>query len=464
MYKRYLTAGLALALVTGFFSCTKDFLDVKPNKALVVPVTLTDFQALLDNASNTTGSGVFNSSPGLNSIADGDYTTTSTALEVLEKNSYLWAPDIYEGAATADWNDPYQQAFYCNVVLDGLQKIKPAFNEQGTFNQVKGTALFYRAFAFYNLAQQFCMPYSSASSGDEMGIPILLSSDVNQKYNRGSLEQSYRQMISDLLEAATLLPAQSALKTRPDQLAAKAMLARIYLAMGKYTEAESYANAVLTVYDELIDYNNLTINATSATNPFPKSIPVNSNVEVLFYSAMINYGFSTSTLTNVATDLYASYNPNDLRKSVYFVSRGPGVFNFKGNYTGSTKWFSGLATDELYLTRAECLARKNQVTAAMADLNALLIKRFLKNNFNPLTAADQDEALALILMERRKELVSRGLRWGDLKRLNQDSRFTQKLTRIFAGQTYTLSADDKRYAFPIPDNEVLLGGIPQNKR
>lgn len=455
---------IGLLLLTGLVSCDKDFLEIRPDKALVVPQNLSDFQALLDNVSNTTGSGIFNSSPGLNSIADGNFSTTNAALPIIEKNTYLWAPDLYGGATSKDWNDPYQQVFYANVVLDGLEKLVPDDQEKSSYNQVKGTALFFRAFAFYNLLQQFCSVYIPAGNNTEMGIPILLKSDVNQHYSRGTLAQSYQQVLKDLLAAAALLPSQSELKTRPDQLAAKAMLSRVYLNMGAYPEALQYANEVLKVNGKLLDYNNLTANATNATNPFPKTVPLNNNPEVLFYSAMLSYSFTTSTLTSLDADLFKSYALTDLRRAVFYMDRGKEIVNFKGHYTGDTKPFTGLATDELYLIRAECYARAKDVDKAITELNALLINRYAKNNFSPLSAADPAAALALVLSERRKELVARGIQWGDLKRLNLDNNSAKKLTRTFAGQTYVLLPNDQKYVFPIPDNEIALSGIPQNPR
>jgi hypothetical protein len=101
----------------------------------------------------------------------------------------------------------------------------------------------------------------------------------------------------------------------------------------------------------------------------------------------------------------------------------------------------------------------------MNDLNNLLSFRYLTGTFVPLTASGPEQALDLVLTERRKELVFRGsLRWTDLRRFNKDLNLQVTVTHIINGTTYTLPPNDPRYAMPIPDQEVQLTGIPQNPR
>jgi hypothetical protein len=100
----------------------------------------------------------------------------------------------------------------------------------------------------------------------------------------------------------------------------------------------------------------------------------------------------------------------------------------------------------------------------MNNLNALLVKRWKTGTFIPLTASNTDDALNKILLERRKELCFRGIRWSDLKRLNKDLKYSKTLVRVLNGQTYTLLPNDPKYVLPIPDNEIRVSGIEQNLR
>jgi len=101
---------------------------------------------------------------------------------------------------------------------------------------------------------------------------------------------------------------------------------------------------------------------------------------------------------------------------------------------------------------------------AMKDLNMLLRNRWRKGTYTDQIALDPNDALDKILMERRKELIFRGLRWSDLRRLNRDPRFAKTLTRIVEEVTYRLPPNDPKYVYPIPESEIKLSGIQQNVR
>lgn len=436
-------------------SCKKDFLDKKPSKGLLVPTTINDFDALLDN------NNVFNIAPELNEIASDDLYTTTDGWTGLytpeEQNAYIFADDVYAGQTSIpEWDNPYQQVFYCNVVLDGLTKLSSPNSTD--YNRVKGSALFSRAFAFYNLSQLFCKPYNSKTAGTDPGIPIRLTADVNIKSVRSTLQQTYDQITNDLKSAVNLLPVTPKYKSRPTKAAAQALLARVYLTMGDFTNAGIYADNCLSGYNKLYDYNSLD---STSYSPFPFPLP-NSGDEVIYYARLTGYGYETSSLTFADTTLYSTYVDNDLRRPVFYADNGAGNFNYKGTYEGNYYFFGGIATDEIYLISAECAARAGNTNAALADLNTLLVARWKAGTFVKLTAANADAALSLILQERRKELVARGLRWSDLRRLNSDPRFQVTVKHFVNGVTHTLAPGDKHYVFPIPDYEIRASGIQQN--
>jgi hypothetical protein len=123
-----------------------------------------------------------------------------------------------------------------------------------------------------------------------------------------------------------------------------------------------------------------------------------------------------------------------------------------------------LALDEVYLIAAECKARGTDVDAAGELLNTLLAKRYRKGSFTPLRSMDASELLKLILEERRKELVFRGVRWSDLRRLNIDDQLAITVYRTVKGDELQLLPNSPKYLFPIPDQEIQVNKLIQNPR
>ncbi|MDB5156124.1 MAG: SusD family protein [Mucilaginibacter sp.] len=445
-------------------SCKKDYLNEKPSSSLITPAGLTDYQNLLDNSKimNTTGA-----LPQLSS--DEYFITDKASFDALgtqtQKNAYLWNSDIYGGeTGILDWNQLYSAVLYANSVLDGIKNIPVSPGNQALWNNVKGEALFYRSYAFYNLAQNFCPVYNEASSATDLGIPLRLSSGIDVTLPRSTLKETYGRIISDLTASAGLLSNDFSLayRNRPSKAATYALLARIYLAMGNYIDAGISAGKSLSLYSTLIDYN--TVSLTSKT-PFSYTAD-----ETLFFSSQVvayttSTGYTTSfTAIGVDPGLIALYDPNDLRLPVFYSKNGLGNYNVKRGYVGGGFYaFTGLSTDETILISAECSARQNDPQSTISMLNKLLLNRYKTGSFVPLAATTAGDALSLVLLERRKELVWRALRWSDLKRLNRDGAGIT-LSRTLNGTVYTLAPNSPKYVFPIPDDEISLSGIQQNIR
>ncbi|WEK18402.1 MAG: RagB/SusD family nutrient uptake outer membrane protein [Candidatus Pedobacter colombiensis] len=437
---------LILLACFGIISCKREWLDAKPDKSLVVPKTIADYQAFLDNTAFFT-----NQACSFAEMSTDDYYVSYAdwlAADMQGKNVYVWAKYQLEGTANSDWNRCYARLLANNIVLEGISKITPI---DIAYNNVKGTALFNRAYDTYILAQEFCKPYDASTSENDLGVALRLTGNLNDKLIRSTVAKTYRQIIEDLKAARNLLPVTPLYKSRPSLPAAYAMLARIYTTMEDYPNAKKYADSCLQIYNTLLDYNTLN---TSASRP----IPLFNNEVILNWDNGVNLIILSGL---VDPTLYSSYDDNDLRKSAFFNST---TKIFKGSYNGSAIHFNGLAVDEVYLIRAECQARTGKTIAALEDLNTLLLKRFATGTFVPIAAVDEIDALRKILIERRKELCYRGLRWTDLRRLNKDPRFAITLTRNLNGEIYTLPPNDLRYTFEIPQNEILITGLEQNQR
>jgi hypothetical protein len=446
----------ALLITFVLSSCTK-FLEEKPNQKLVVPHILRDLQALLEDpqVNNYT----FSISAELSA---GDYYLPNNVLMEMDeqvRNMYLWNKDNLFATTNNEWGTLYKVIYRCNVVLAQLEKMTPNRTEAQQWNAVKGSAHFLRASYYTQIAWLWSLAYDPQTASDDLGLVLRLSDNFNEPSRRVDVASSYAQIISDLKLATRLLPVESGHTLTPSRPAAYGQLSRVYLSMRDYKNASLYADSSLQLRNSLMDYNNDPNIAPNATYPFTRFNP-----EVLHMVGARR----TSSFAKGITDstLYDSYEQHDLRKTLFFAGRKTALNNFKGNYEGKNTTgviFSGPATDEMYLNRAECLIRMGDVPSGLNDLNTLLIKRYKKGTFSPYANLEAEQALKLVLSERRKELLFRGLRWMDIKRLNKEGAGIV-LSRLMDGTTYRIDPNSLRYALPIPENVIQLTGIQQNPR
>ena len=190
--------GLSLTLT----SCD-DFLDKNPDqrmelsspddcsKLLVTAYPETNANYLLEMYSdntdynNKTGWSEFNKFQG-QAYRWEDITETTD----YESPKYLWTTH-YSSIATA------------NQVLDFIDKQE----NQSAYKNQKGEALLCRAFAMFQLANIFCMAYDETTATQYMGLPYPKHVDetINKKYERGTLEDLYKNIETDILEGLKLV-------------------------------------------------------------------------------------------------------------------------------------------------------------------------------------------------------------------------------------------------------------------
>jgi len=447
----YLTLLLVvLCCSTLNFGCKK-YLAEKPDKRISTPDKLTDLQGILS------GYALMNAQyPSAGEISADDYYLTdaswSSAAEK-QRNFYLWQK--YDNMAT-DWTSPYKCIFNANLIMETIPTLNISINEEKDAQILKGQALFIRSFYHYALAQLFAPAYHPEEATKTLGIPLKLVTDVEAPSVRMSVAENYKQILKDAMQSVPLLPEAAQAKYLPSKPAAYAHLARINLMMGNFKAAELFADSCLQLNKTLMDYN--TISSTSAI-PF-----VQFNNEVLYDCRTAAPAILAQTRARIEPEVWNAYADNDLRKAIFFKKNTDASYAFKGNYTGlnTAAIFSGLAVDEVLLTRAECRVRNGKVTEGMADLNTLLKQRYKTGTFIPLSIQSSAVALNTILTERRKELLFRNVRWSDLKRLNLEPVFAKTLTRTIKQLVYRLKPNDERYVFQIDRTAILLSGMPQN--
>lgn len=447
LYNRILLGLILLCLQ----SCS-NFLETKPDTKLAIPNTFEDCQALLD------GYGTINMGyPYVGELCADNFSISADNWSSLgdyeDRMLYIW--DKETAPVITQWASPYQAVYIANQVLSILKELPVGTRRE----QLEGAAYFYRAYALFSLAEIFAaVPQKNGSNGDIPALPYRTSPNVEEKSVRVTLKEYFDLLLKDLEQAENLLPVINGLPSRPSKTAVAALFSRIYLYMQDYEKALFYTNKALVNNSMLMDYNTLSVDEESPFKQF--------NDEVIFQAISTGTYTYYYTVWKVDPDFFQSYADHDLRKNLLFMENEDSTFSFKGNYDGEFNQapFSGLAVDELILTKAECLVRSNQINEALTSLNRLLEKRYRRETFEPIAVQDASQLLQIILNERRKELVMRQRRWSDLKRLNLNSQTATILKRQIGDKEYQLLPNDPFYTFLIPQEIINNSTLTQTIR
>lgn len=449
--------------VTGL--CCRKQLEEKPNSIVLEPTTPIELQGLLDNVD------IFSYGHALGILSADELFFQpgyyDKSLSTSERNAYTWQQNIFDpGEVPFDWARFYQQIYYANIVLERINTLLSYANNDSYLKRIKGDALFKRAIAHFQLLQLFAPGYAATSAATDLGIPLKLRSDEDEVIIRPSLQECYDQILADLVEAQKLLQVQPDPyhPNRASQVAASALLARVYLCMGSWQQSIDAAEAVIQRYDSLVNYNlldsslGLPLQAANKEIIYLLKAPDQSGQNALVLGLF-------ATGTNVDTNLIKLYGPNDRRLSLYFHQRTTSkTWTVRPGFTGTFIPFEGISISEVYLTLAESYAWLGKPDLALTRLEKLLRNRYTTNaNLNLPTANQPEAVLDRILTERKKEIPFRGLRWMDIKRLNRQNR-TISQQRIVNGAIYTIAPNDPRYALPLPVPTVNKYQLQQNPR
>lgn len=441
---------LTIAILIATTSCKK-YLDEKSDKKLVVPSSLKDVQALLDDYPRMSQSDII-----AQEISADDYWLTDKTFNTYkaQQRMYLWQKDFIFDPGYNDWSRNYAIVYTANTVLEYTATVPQDDFNRAEWGNVTGQAFYHRGKSFLDIAATWAVAYDPSSAATTQGIPLRLNTQFNEPSVRASLQTTFDQVIGDLKNAIRLLPEVPLTPLRPSKPAAYGMLARTYWYMGNYDQAGLYADSCLQLNSQLINYN-----AIDSTMAYPFRAFNEEVISVHTFAKGVLYNFNAK----IDSVLYGLYSGNDLRKTLFFTTNADGTAGFRGSYFGSQSFQHGIATDEMYLIRTEAFARAGNLTAALSDLNNLLITRWKTGTYVPYNTTNLGLLLETILQERRKELLMRGLRWMDVKRLNREGK-NITMQRVIKNIVYTLPPNDKRYAMSIPEDVITLSGISQNPR
>lgn len=438
-------------LLPAFFmlSCNK-YLDVKP-KGVIIAETINDYEGLLNDMDIVNPFGLDN--PILFSTDDlWDISFSPQNQTAKRGNIYFWREYINNGTDRPTlWAELYNNIANLNVVTEGVLSAKDGTELQR--KQLYAEAMVAKAFNYFHLLSFFAPAYNKATATADYGVPYVSSTDQSAAAPaRPSLQVSYDNMINDVAAAVPDLPERNINTTRVTKLVAYGMLTRIYMSMGDYANAEKYADMVLgSGKASVLNYNDYVGSALPQTN---------NNPEELFVRYTNNSSFRCSG------ELLSKYDlVNDLRIKLLTEKDNDGFYKYGGkNYNPNR----GITYAEIYLDKAECLARKDNVDDALEIINTTIREnRFSPDKYTPLTANDKEEAINAVLEERRRELALKGVRWSDMKRLDKEGRMPEVKRYAADGTTVlvTLTPGSVNYTFQIPLLvQSFNAEMPLNKR
>lgn len=356
-----------------------------------------------------------------------------------------------------------------NFVIDGIPTLTGL--ESGTEaerNRLLGEAYFLRALYYFELHRVYGYEPGKEVDGFNLGVilrttPTLSSTDADLR-PRSTNVQGYELMEDDLLEAVNLLPEPSAMGTgefpfRASKMAARAILARLYLYWGNYTNAAAQADLVLA-YTQAPLTTAANWNAAWGATPHTESI-FEVDIRTADWSSVDGQNNSLNSITTnmsssgfytlaASAELLAAHETGDVRRSAGYIADGLGNIR-------STKWRArkGSFVDnvpvirraEVLLITAEAKARAAapDETGALAAVNTLRAGRNLG-----VSAATGAALITLIMNERRVELAFEGHRFYDLKRNGL------VIEKNAATNVADLPYDDFRVLSRIPIGETVL--------
>lgn len=456
-------ASVALLLLSG---CDQ-FLSIQP-KGILIPKTVEEYEALLNDAGFmkvAEAYPVYLSDDAY--VPDDDETGYLIGYNTTEqyiKNLYSFNEKVF-GPSEEDgfWVYSYNRIYTYNVLVNRIMDATEGTEERK--KSIKAEALMGRALEYLYLVNAYAVHYDKATASKDLGVPLVLSIDEKPDHlTRATVQEVYDLIINDLTEAVKYLPMKPSLNAfRASKSAGLGILSRAYLYMGEYDKALKYANESLEVNNALLNLNDYeVVNPTGALGR--TNVPGMTRNPENIYLRLAPWVFGISGSVYPSKDLLELFTPNDRRLQLYYTTEPYGLTTETPIWLQYLETNLAISTPEVYLTAAECEARIGSKDKAMQLLNGFRDHRFANNT--ALVAGSKEEALKMVLEERRRELAFQGpLRLYDLKRFNKQPGLAKKVTRVIQGKTHTLEPNSPKYVLPIPATVLRFNpGMPDNIR
>ena len=471
----------ATALVVGIVGCdTFETLDTQPENSVPADQALIDAQG-----ANSTLLGLYDETQG---FLD-DYTIFSAlaADQADHTGSFpSWAAvDDHTLASTSpeaegQWNGLYDAINVANLLVEKVRTDSLENLGENEAASIRAQARTIRAFSYHGLIRWFGDQddlVDEGESGDD-GVPIILEPTENIDDitfpTRSSVGEVYQQILDDLSTAESLLEENPEAPNEAgfvDALTIDALQARVYLyraslkrragesAQGDYQAARDNAQAVLSQNDNLSRLDAIYGAQNSGESLWEIQYSSTDGNAMSFFARPNGEGGREEY--NLENDRQDEFVSDSLDNRLGVNVKTAGGTDFIGKYfriDGSDHHYI-LRVSEVKLILAEALAfldfEGNQ-SAIIEQVNDIRERSY--NEFNegdpqpdfqeadaelePGDVQTQQDAIDLILAERKDELAFEGHRWHDLNRLGR------------VQEVENLQDPERDLRWPIPQEEL----------
>lgn len=462
-----------LIIVSVITSCSSDYLEPVPNSGITA-------DSYFNNADEVeTGIiAIYDAWQGVNSTSLSDNHSVQYEFYLTEMRSDNTRTKSQEGEAAQFefynveatngivanyYASMYNTIFRANIVLDNLAVVTDA-DQAAAF---EAEAKFNRALAYFNLVRL----YGDVPLIDKVISPL----DLEVQYTRVVASSVYDLIVSDLTTAVSGL--DNTYKTRASKAAAQGMLAKVYLTLGKYSEAQGLCEDVMGSGFGLMDnFNDVFYNERNKEIIFAIGYESALSSDSQNFSAEWMNGVGRSSGVNYVTNdvitalddfggVRAQYSyRNDASQTTqnqvtkYLPNGESGGADGKTFISDATlagnDWIVLRYADVLLMHVEAILAGGNETTDSQA-LSSFQKVRDRAGLTTTVTIVTKDE----LLLERRVELAFENHRLFDLVRFG---RAESVLSAFSAVNGLGYSSSD--LLLPIPQREINLskGLMSQN--
>jgi hypothetical protein len=475
---------IMLVLGNAFAGCHK-FLEINPETQLTSGTffkTESDFQQAV-NATYTPLRSIYNTEKFLTTEmhSDNAYYYRNTLFGATEQQENLADFSItVSGNLTTNAHVLTQYRLYyliisrANQILTTIDAIDFGADSK---NNLKGQALFLRAWSYFDLVRLFGsvpMHLVPATNRTEAVMPLM------------AVDSIYLQIESDATEAAGLLPDKASQEPgRVTSGAAKTLLADAYITQQKWALAEPLLSdviendgyALMTTYADAFSNTNSNknnqesvfevqylegsdgLNGAQIYNMLPMPL---SKAEIEPIIGVSNPQDLSGEGNNAPTpDIIAAFEANDQRKdaNIAYVTAS-GSLRTDKSYPYIKKYAKPHALwnntginipvyrfSEVLLLMAESLNEQGRTSEAVPYIDQVRIRAGLPGT----TAASQEDMRAAIFQERRAELAFECKRWFDLVR-------SGTAVAVITAYGERVKADPQAYYYPpgaVPPNNAF---------